>query len=253
MNLKAFQEQFLSDIDGRSHRFEPQWQMDIYRNSMITNLTNVLKTTYPVCLALVGDAFFHEIAKMYISKHNSQSQDVTFYGRHYAEFLKANFHLHNLEYLPDVAAFEWACHIALEGPLNEPMDLVALAAIPEAEQHKLVFKLPKASTLFSSSFPILRIWEVNQPQFEGDQTVHLDEGPTRVFIYRKVWDLCIVPLSEEEWAMLNFIKQELIFEKVCDLCIQKSPLANIANIFAKLIQKEWINDFKVVMNKELKR
>ncbi|HSW81885.1 MAG TPA: DNA-binding domain-containing protein, partial [Usitatibacter sp.] len=88
----------------------------VYRASVAANFSAALAATYPVVRRLVGEAFFAEAARRFVLSHASASGDLTEYGAGFPAFLAAYPHASALEYLPDVARLEWACHECESSP-----------------------------------------------------------------------------------------------------------------------------------------
>ena len=89
-----------------------------------------------------------------------------------------------LAYLPDVARLEWAIDQAAIAADAPSFDLAALAALPEDAYAGLRFVLHPSVQLVESRYPILRIWQANQPDFEGSAEVDLDEGGDSLLVAR---------------------------------------------------------------------
>lgn len=164
MNLFELQKAFVNALDQQStqifdviqtHALTATAHFAIYKNSILGAQQNALKAIYPVCVKLVGEDFFIYMANHYIAKHASCSPDLNDYGKYFSEFIKTFSPANDLPYLPDVATLEWAWD-----------------------------KIDRMSTQFSSPYPVHHIWETNQDNFVGDDTIVLIEN--QVYFYR-VW------------------------------------------------------------------
>ena len=56
------------------------------------------------------------------------------------------------------------------------LDLERLTQVPPERYADLRFALHPACRLLRSAYPVRRIWQVSQPDYQGDQAVALDEG-----------------------------------------------------------------------------
>ena len=83
------------------------------------------------------------------------------------------------------------------------MDPALLAAIPREQWCNLKFKLNPASRLLDSEYPILRIWQANQPSYTGDRGVDLREGGVRVLMIRRQLQVELRPLALGEYTLLE--------------------------------------------------
>jgi hypothetical protein len=94
---------------------------------------------------------------------------------------------------------ERSFHAADAGPL----DLRALAAVPQDVLPTLRFELHPASCIVCSPYPILRIWQVNQAGFSGDQRVDLHGGGDALLVIRRNETVELEPLSAGERVLLQ--------------------------------------------------
>ncbi len=190
-------------------------RLEIYRHNVYSNLRGTLKDIYPVILAVVGDAFFHHAADQFIAVEASRSGDLNQFGGEWATFLGAYPHAAELPYLPDVARLEWAWHEAFHAGDAPPLDLVRLASLPAEEHGGLRFSLHPTACLIRSDFPILRIWEVNQPTFTGDVEVDWDAPSDALLVHRDTVDgvsVLIERLPAAAYAFLHAIAQHVTLE-----------------------------------------
>jgi hypothetical protein len=175
----------------------------IYRNNVFGNYRNTLRQVYPVVLALVGEAFFDRAADVYAARHPSRSGDLNDFGGTFGDFLAEWPPSAHLVYLRDMAKLEWAMESAFHAAEAVPLDLQALADVSPDAFSALRFDLHPASRIVDSPYPILRIWEVNQPGYSGDQTVQLDAGGDALLVIRRDSAVELEPLSPGELLLLQ--------------------------------------------------
>jgi hypothetical protein len=162
----------------------PAARLQIYRHHVLTSLTDVLHTTYPVVCRLVDERFFRYAADAYIRQHPPTAPCLFEYGVHFPAFLAAFPPCRHLAYLADVARLEWALHVAWHAELRmslDPADLIGLAPHDVAQ---LVFHFDPSVTLLDSPWPIDQIWRVNQADTEINAPVDLDAGGVSLAIRR---------------------------------------------------------------------
>ena len=159
-------------------------RVDVYRNNVFGNYRKTLAATFPVVRQLVGAAFFNAAVDAYVRAYPSTRGDVNRYGDDLAHFLAAYEPARMLAYLPDIARLEWAIDQAAIAADAPPFDLAALAALPEDAHAGLRFVLHPSAQLVESHYPILHIWQVNQPDFEGPAEVDLREGGDSLLVVR---------------------------------------------------------------------
>lgn len=145
--------------------------IEVHRHTLRANLQGALRNAYPVVERLVGAEFFAYAAQCFIAREPSRSANLEDYGSGFAEFLRGFDPAAGLPYLADVAALEIA------------IDRIARAADDIATH------------LLYSPYPVLRIWQINQPGWSGDDSVNLDAGADRLRIYREHGEVLIEPLD----------------------------------------------------------
>lgn len=221
----------------------PAEQLAVYRDSVLGGLTKALAGIYPVCRKLVGERFFDAMAGRFIVQSPSYSPDLNDYGSELAGFIAGFPPAASLPYLPDVARLEWAWHRAFNSADRPGIDLQALAEIDEARRGHILFRLAVSATLMASSYPVHRIWEVNQDGVKGDNSVDLDEGAVKLIVWRHALTMHIDPVDEPEWRLLTELAQGRPFGQICRRFSRVHPGADIGALLAGAVQRGWIASF----------
>ncbi|MEO8347194.1 MAG: DNA-binding domain-containing protein [Betaproteobacteria bacterium] len=180
-------------------------RIGIYRTTVTANFRNALGATYPVVRQLVGASFFNTAVDAYVRQHPSIGGDLNVYGSHLGDFLANYPHANELPYLPDVARLEWAIDEANRAAdvAAWPEDLIAaLAAIPSDKVPAQSFLLDPSCRLVTSRYPLLRIWQVHQPRFEGAMDVIFGEGIDWLLVRRESGAVIIERLEPGDFALL---------------------------------------------------
>jgi hypothetical protein len=234
-DTSEFAQEIVANGLSVEHRFA------IYRNNVFTHLTEALQSVYPVIQQLVDKGFFKFAAAEYISRYPSQCGDLHHYGRWFAEFL-ANFPpAAELSYLPDVARLEWACHEVFHEADHGPLPLEQLQAVPPERYGDLKFRLHPAARLIASSFPVHRIWEVNQPGYSGDQTLELAEGEVRLLVKRSARIVELYVLTSGEWGFLSVLADGSSFGEACEAAFAREPGFDLEPAL-----RRWVADLTLV-------
>jgi len=215
----------------------------VYRGSVIGKLNQTLSSIYPVCYRLVGKNFFEATALTYISRFPSLSPDLGDYGEQFPDFLREFEPAAKLPYLPDVARLEWYWHRVFNGEDATGLDLPALSKVPEEKWGEIIFHLPKNSVLIESAYPIHRIWQVNQPEWKGEEQVSLEQGGIKIFLWRDGYEMRIDLPTEEEWELLKALLAKERFEKICEHLATEEPAIDVASLLPLLVQRGWIGGF----------
>lgn len=215
--------------------------LGIYRGSVLGKLSRTLESIYPVCRRLVGDKFFAATATRYIRSYPSQSPDLGDYGEPFSLFLSSFEPAAALPYLPDVARLEWYWHRVFNDEDEPGLDLQALSAIPQEQWGELIFHLPRNGVFIESPYPIHRIWEVNQPDYEGEGQVSLDAGGVKIFLWRQGYDMRLELPNEDQWQLLRAFQLKLPFVVACE----RLSGIDVAALLPQFVQQGWIAGFSL--------
>ena len=196
-------------IAGRG--LDAEARIRVYRNNVFSNYRAAMREVYPVVLALVGEPFFHRAADTYATSYPSHSGDLNDFGGEFGDFFAGWPPAAQLPYLPDVAKLEWAVERVFHAAEAPPLDLSALAAVAQEELPGLRFALHPASRIVRSPYPILRIWQVNQTSFTGDQSVDLCAGADSLLVIRRSGTVELERLSPGELELLQALGGNLTF------------------------------------------
>jgi hypothetical protein len=210
-------------------------RLQVYRNNVFISLMEALQAVYPVIHKLVGDGFFRQIARAYIRRYPSHSGNLHDFGHRFAQFLGTFPGVRSLHYLPDVARLEWAYHRVFHAADAVALAPARLAAIPAEQYATLVFHLHPAGHLLSSPYPILRIWQVNQDDYEGEERVDLNEGEVKLLVIRQGLDTKIQTLSHGQFMFLQAFKQGRPFAQACERALTAEPQMNLPAYLQTLI------------------
>ncbi len=178
----------------------------VYRNAVRANYRNALRASYPVVCALTGTPFFHAAVDAFAAAHPSRCGDLNVYGGAFADFLAAYPHAAALPYLPDVARLEWAqdeAARAADADGSPERVLAALAALAAENVAACRLHVEPSARLIRSDHPVLRIWQVHQPDLADAPEVDLDRGPDLLLIRRHAEGVGIERVPGGEFAWLT--------------------------------------------------
>lgn len=189
--------------------------LEAYRRSVLANLSVAVRATYPVLEAIVGKEFLAAAARRYAMERPSTSGDLNAYGSDFDDFLAGYAPAADLPYLPAVARLEWLVQ-QVYGAVDAPApDFTALAATPPERWQELHFRLDPAHACLESAWPLARIWEVNQPNYDGDFLVDFDQTQT-VLIHRRPGGTAVEVLNPGEPEFLRALGAGLNLDAAVD-------------------------------------
>jgi hypothetical protein len=163
-------------------------RLAIYRRSIASNYRNAMSATYPVVRRIVGTSFFVAAVDAYVEAHPSRSGDLNEYGDAFGDFVERYPQAATLPYLCDVARLEWAideASRAADSPFEPDAVLGALSQVAAEALPGLRLRTEPSCRLLSSAFPLLQIWQVNQPDYSGDMRVDFTAGPDHLRLRRE--------------------------------------------------------------------
>ena len=153
-------------------------RLAIYRANTVGAADKALSAPYPVTRQVVGDEFFHGLAREYQRGAPSTSGDLNEFGAGFAEFVAGFEHTQSLPYLRDLARLEWAAHRAYGAADAPAWDAAALGAVEPGAQADIRFAWSPGLAVVESAWPIVRIWTIHQPGHAGEFNVDWDRSET---------------------------------------------------------------------------
>ncbi len=176
-----------------------------YQDSILTNLAMAVQTSYPLIEVIVGSEFLAAAARSHARQYPSRSADLNRYGHDFAEFIECFAPAASLPYLGDVARLEWSVQqvgLAADAP---PSDLSGLLSTAPDTWGELRFRLDPAHAVLRSSWPVWRLWEVNQTGYDGDPVVDFSEAQS--VLVRRSSAVVVEKLEDTEAAVLASLGQ----------------------------------------------
>lgn len=152
-------DRLLQLVDGRGS--DPAALLAIYRNNVVTRLTDTLSGAFPVVYRLVDRGFFDYAVDAFLHQHLPTSGCLSEYGSDFPLFLAGFAPAAELEYLADVARLEWAIHELRHAAAPAPIAIAALAAMP-GDPSLFRLQLSTAVQFIASSYSIDQIWIAHQ-------------------------------------------------------------------------------------------
>ena len=136
----------------------------VYRNNVVTSLTNALAETFDVTRQLVGDDFFHAMAAVFVRQSPPNGARLIDYGEDFPSFIARFPPAQSVPYLADVARLEHAYiqayHAADCRALSPAEFETALAAVETDGAFQL--RLHPALYWQRSEFAVVSIWSAHQ-------------------------------------------------------------------------------------------
>jgi hypothetical protein len=234
----------LADLGIVAGALDAAARIAVYRNNVLGNYRKALAATYPVVRRLVGGSFFDSLCTAFVRAHPSLHGDVNRYGGEMARFLVTYPAPHKLAYLPDVARLEWAidqANIAADAPA---LDRAALAAVPVEALGGLRLGLHPSVQLVKSRYPLLRIWQTNQPGGAGDDLVDRAEGGDVLLVRRAPDGIIIERLAPGAHAFLAALARNKPLAEAEQRGADAEPEFDLADVLKRHVVAQTIVTFR---------
>lgn len=171
----------------------PPGRLNIYGNTVLGSLAEVLGHAHPSLRRALGDEAFHALARCYAALEPPRRPMLWSYGGGFADWLDATALDGLAPWLPDLGRLDWAMHEALFAADADPLDLTRLAAVP-AEQAGALRLMPHPSVrLIRSRWPIHALWKAPEAQPEG--------GPDSILVGRADGEVRCARLDDADGAL----------------------------------------------------
>jgi hypothetical protein len=163
-------------------------RFSVYRNNVVVGLIDALNANFPAVCRIVGETFFHAMARAFAIEHPPSSPILLDYGAGFPDFIASFEPAAALTYLADVARIERAWSEAYHSREAEPLSPAAFATGPVEHVADLRLELHPSLRIVRSGFPALSIWRMNV----GDGVpgpIDLDAGGEDALVVRPAADV----------------------------------------------------------------
>jgi hypothetical protein len=181
---------------------DPEARVRVYRNNVRIGFAKALALAFPVIERLVGAEYFEQLAREFQADHPSRCGNLHFIGAPFSGFVRRRMRGSGYEYLADVAAVEWACQEVAVAAEASPLSVRQLEAIAPEDYALLRFRTHPACRLVRTGYPVVRIWQANQPEYSGTEQIHLDANADLVLVRRMGHYLELNALPRGEFELL---------------------------------------------------
>lgn len=206
----------------------------VYRNNVTVSLINAMRSRFPVVERLVGEEFFRACAQAFVVQNPPRSRLLMRYGESFAAFLETFEPARSLPYLPDIARLEMARGQAYHAADAAPAGPESLAQAAEGDVEKLRLRMHPSLVMIASQYPIVTIWEMNQPG-RTPHKISQWSGETAL-VSRPLMNVGVEAATPAYAAFVaSFAQGETLEEAVCAALSHDEafdPGAHLARIFA---------------------
>jgi len=161
-------------------------RLSVYRNNVRLNRIAALTDAFVNVVQLVGEAYFHTLARAYVDRTPATSANLHEEGAELPAFIRHFEPAADLPYLGDVADVDWRLHRAYFADDADAVDGARLAELgPERFAAASLRLMPSVALARSSLWPIADILRMHS----GGGPARLDAGGQSVLIWREAFSV----------------------------------------------------------------
>ncbi len=238
--LGGFQDDFIAALYGRKTEdalvapLVQQPGFAIYRNTVIKGCIDALAANFPCVARLVGSAWFHDAAAIYVRRSPPTDARLLTYGDTFADFIGDFVLAGQLPYLAGVARLDrlWIeTHVAADEPGLDP---TVLAGLTPAELANVVLH-PRAAVrwIWFDSQPVYTIWRTNREGF-GVPDIQTWSGEGALLL-RMLGGVAWRSLNAGGCAFLGACAAGLPLGEAATRALEVEPATNLAALLSDLL------------------
>ena len=159
-------------------------RLALHRNNTYASLVGVLEAAYPVTSRILGAAAFRTAAAAYVRARPAFVPELAAYGGHFGAFLESARPAGALPFLADLARLEWARNEAYFAAESDPLDPVALRAVPPEQLPALRFALHPSVRMTRARYHVLDLWRAHTADDGGSAAIVSEVGDEAVLTLR---------------------------------------------------------------------
>lgn len=220
-------------------------RMRIYRNNVRENFAAALATGFPVLRKLVGEQYFRQMAIEYQRECPSKSGNLFYTGDRLAAFLDRQLTGSEYEYFGDIARLEWLCQESGIADDPESLSIEMLNRVDEADYARLRLQLHPAARLLRSRYPLMRIWQQNQPGNTVDQPIDLSTGNDRLLIRCVGSETELRQLSDGEFLFLQALQARSSLQEALTSALTVNQDFALSDQLKKWVSLNVISNFSI--------
>lgn len=224
---------------------DPAARYAVYRNNVVISLIDALADAFPVVRQLVGEDFFHAMAREHARLCPPTSPVMAIYGQDFPDFIADFEAATSLPYLADVARLEWAYVCAFHAADADSLPTQALARLLSQPERLAITRLrfAPAVRLIRSNHAVVSIWHAHQG--EGGWSRVDPNRSEAALIVRPELTVQIVPLNESAADFLSELMEGRSLGAAYEHCVESSG-PDIAEIFSLLLRTQALTALETI-------
>jgi hypothetical protein len=207
-------------------------RLSIYRNNVVSRLSETLRAAFPVVCRIVGTDCFDYATHRFMDEHLPSEACLSAYGAQFPDFLKSLLPLLDLSYLPDVARLEWSIAQVVRAVPQDWLPITRLGDLG-CDPADLRLRITACVEYLASDFRIDQIWIAHQHADQGSSSWHIEEGPTYLAAHAGE-TLRLVAIPKAAWIFRSHLAQGLTLGSATALALDVDPHFDISSALGSL-------------------
>jgi hypothetical protein len=234
--LAEFQQRFVAALlhPGDVADSEFGVGLRVYQNTVATGLMDVLRANYSTVEKLVSEAWFADVARLYVRTHLPEQAPLALYGEDFVEFLAGMESARSLPYLPQVAQLDrlWTeAHFAAEA---EVLQADAMANFSAEQLIAVRLKLHPAAKLAWVAHSAGTIWMATRFHAAA-ATLEVSDDEEGLLLVRHNGAVQSLPLDAAEHVFVHRIRCGELLGDAAMAALQKRADVDFTSLLARLI------------------
>lgn len=214
-----------------------QERLSVYRNNVRLNRIAALTDAFVNVVQLVGEDYFHALARAYVDCTPAASANLHEDGAELAAFIRNFEPAAEMPYLGDVADVDWRLHRAYFADDADAVDGARLAELgPERFAAASLRLMPSVALARSNLWPIADILRMH----DGGPPARLDAGGQSILIWREAFSV--------HWQALGMAEAQAVAALMAGASIEAALAdtgADANSLLAQLFGRRLIHAIEV--------
>lgn len=211
--------------------------MSIYRNGFFKSCQSALKANFPSVVNLLGEEYFTQIARSYITHYPPKKSTLIGYGEdEFVGFLSET--VVDLPYLRDFALLDlyWLTSLnSNESPVWSS-ELVTQMASQEVDLSQVPVSLVESAHLITTAFSVLSTWAVLKRGDALEEHIKLIPEEQSILIWRCAGEVRVRVLDKLDLVLLQSLKKGVTLENATLSALEIEANFDISEYFSELLQ-----------------
>jgi hypothetical protein len=172
-------------------------RLAVYSDAYFLRLLESLGSEFPAVKRALGEDNFRKLIADYLSRHHSDSPNLSDLGSKLAEFSAAHALSKRFPYLGDLCRLEWEVLSALYTDRLPPLDPAVFSRLSPADWEKAALVFDPTLSLLEVSWPVDRLWAQRSSPAKAARCVWRTPRPGKLAVWR-----------DDEWVRVESLEQE---------------------------------------------